>query len=469
MIALLAVFGLVGAALFPTGRHLGRGGYLIAGLPPLATLVWLVARLPRVLDGEVVTQHITWVRQLGIAIDLRLDGFAALMVLLVAGIGVVVFVYAAAYFRPTARRRPGTPACSRCSPASMLGLVLADNLLVLYGVLGAHVDHVVPADRQQLHEDPRPRGRARRRCSSPALGGLAMLAGFVLLGAGGRHVPPQRARRRSAAGGTVVTVALVLVLVGAFTKSAQYPFHAWLPGGDGRADAGQRLPPLGDDGEGRRLPDRPARAGLRRRCRSGVPIVLIVGAVTMIAGGLRGAAPDDLKLLLAYRHGEPARLPDRAVRARHAGGRRPPAASMLARPRGCSRPRCSWSVGIVDHHAGTRDLRRIPRPRRRAGACSPIVTVVSAASMAGVPLMFGFVAKESAFDGAASTTVSVGGRGVLAAVVAGSVLTVAYAFGCCGWLFGRPAGRAVATRTRRPAHRRARRRGSSARSPCCRR
>ena len=109
--ALLAVHGLVGLALFPTGARLGRRAFLVAALAPLATLAWLLTQMPGIVDGAVDTEHISWVGPLGLAVDLRLDGFAALMVLLVAGIGVVVFAYCAALLLPVERverphRRP---------------------------------------------------------------------------------------------------------------------------------------------------------------------------------------------------------------------------------------------------------------------------------------------------------------------------------------------------------------------------
>ena len=103
-------------------------------MPSAATVVWLAAVAPGVLDGDVRTSHVAWIPSLGVDLDLRLDGFAALMLVLVAGIGVLVV-----------RLRRGATSPSGAAPTSaslgllvlfagaMLGLVLADNLLVLYG------------------------------------------------------------------------------------------------------------------------------------------------------------------------------------------------------------------------------------------------------------------------------------------------------------------------------------------------
>ena len=89
---------------------------------PAATLVWLLAALPDVVDGEVRTEHVEWIPELGVDLDLRLDGFAALMLLLVAGIGVLVVAYAWRYFhRPDAGRRAPRSGCSCCSPGRWSG------------------------------------------------------------------------------------------------------------------------------------------------------------------------------------------------------------------------------------------------------------------------------------------------------------------------------------------------------------
>jgi NADH:ubiquinone oxidoreductase subunit 5 (subunit L)/multisubunit Na+/H+ antiporter MnhA subunit len=95
MMGLLLLLHLgVGLAVIAAGAPLGRRALPIAALPSLVSVAWLVTRLPDVLDGGVITESVRWVPQLGLALDLRLDGFAALMVLLVSGIGVLVFTYA---------------------------------------------------------------------------------------------------------------------------------------------------------------------------------------------------------------------------------------------------------------------------------------------------------------------------------------------------------------------------------------
>ena len=143
---------------------------------------------------------------------------------------------------------------------SMVGLVLADDLLVLYTCweLTRVTSYLLIGNE---HANARPGPRPSRRCWSPGAGGLAMLIGIVAIGqAAGTF--QLSAILESPPSGPTVTAGLVLVLLGATTKSAQYPFH---PGfrGHGGAGAGQRLPALGHDGEGRHLPRGPAGPRLR--------------------------------------------------------------------------------------------------------------------------------------------------------------------------------------------------------------
>ena len=288
-------------------------------------------------------------------------------------------------------------------------------------VLGADVGHVVPADRQPTTTTRRPARPRCRRCSSPALGALAMLAGFIVLGqAAGTYRlsailadPPSAAPRSRSPSCSI--------LVGAFTKSAQYPFHCWLPGGDGRPDAGQRVPPLGDDGQGRRVPRRPAGAGVRRPSTLWRPLVVTRRRRHDDRSAACGpCASTDLKLLLAY--GTISQLgfmiavfgwgtadgDDRRLRA---------CCSPTARSR---RPR-SWSSASSTTSTAPATSAGCPGPGRLGGRRSSS-TVVAAASMAGVPLLFGFIAKEADFDGVRRP--GLGGALALAGVVVGSVLTV---------------------------------------------
>ena len=419
MIALLALHAAVGLGLVAFGGRLGRRSTAVAAVGPAAVLVWLAVVAGGVLDGRPRTEGVAWVPALGLDLDLRLDGYAALFVLLIAGIGVAIFAYSARYLPRRGEGSARLVGLLVLFAGSMLGLVLADDMIVLFGFweLTSITSFLLIGHD---HESPRARAAALQALLVTGAGGLALLAGVVLIGqeAGTYRLSAVLADPPS---GPAVTAGLVLVLVGAFSKSAQYPFHSWLPAAmvaptpvsaylhsATMVTAGVYL--IG------RLAPAFAGVGLWR------PLVVTVGLVTMVAGGLRALRRHDLKLLLA--HGTVSQLglmvlllglgtPDALV-----------AGCALVLAHGLFKAALFMVVGIVEHEAGTRDLRRLGRwgrDWRPAG----VVMLVSAASMAGVPLTFGFVAKEEDLAALAGGRFTLAGL-VAAVVVAASMVTAAY-------------------------------------------
>ena len=217
--------------------------------------------------------------------------------------------YCADYFHHhdghTEKRLPSFAAELVAFSGAMFGLVISDNMLLLY------VFWELTTVLSFLLVGHYAERATSRRAATQALmvttaGGLAMLVGIVILGQQRRHLPAVRpggpTRRRAPRSASAV----VLVLIGALSKSAIVPFHFWLPGRDGRADPGQRLPARRRDGQGRRLPRRPADPRLRRRAR-------------LATGGRHPRLRDDDHRRLAgrprvrpqahprVRHGQPAR------------------------------------------------------------------------------------------------------------------------------------------------------------------
>ncbi|MCW2747166.1 MAG: monovalent cation/H+ antiporter subunit, partial [Nocardioidaceae bacterium] len=219
----------IAAALAPVlVRWLDRRAFYVLSAIPAATFVWLVLQTDRVTGTGTITQSYSWIPQLGFTLSFSLNTLTWLMTLLVTGVGALVLFYCAQYFSV------GDPAMWRFSAVltafagAMLGLVLADDLLLLY------VFWEVTTVLSYLLIGHNPERKANRRAAMNALlvttfGGLAMLIGIVLMGnaAGTYRIseilidPP---------GGTSVTVAVLLILVGAVSKSALVPFHFWLPG-----------------------------------------------------------------------------------------------------------------------------------------------------------------------------------------------------------------------------------------------
>ncbi|MDQ3980766.1 MAG: DUF4040 domain-containing protein [Actinomycetota bacterium] len=417
LLFLLTLHAVAGVSVLAGGRRLGRWGLLIGGFAPVLTIAWVASRTGRVFDGEVLAERADWVPDLGLALDVRLDSFAVLMTILVSGIGALVFAYGWWYFG-RAEKVGRAAGLLTLFAGSMLGVVLADNLLMLY--VCWELTSVTSYLLIGLDDtEPDARAAALHALLVTGMGGLAMLGGFVLLGleAGTFRISAIVAAPPT---GTSVNIALLFVLLGAFTKSAQYPFHSWLPSAmvaptpisaylhsAAMVKAGVYLIA--------RLAPAFAAAGAWRA------IVVTGGLVTMIAGGLRALRPFDLKQLLAF--GTISQLGFMVVLLGIGLPEATAAGCALLLAHGLFKAALFMVVGIVDHEAHTRDIRSIPllgagwTPTRLVG-------VVSAASMAAVPPLAGFIAKEEAYG--ALVHGSAVDRAVLAGIVAGSILTVVY-------------------------------------------
>ena len=356
------------------------------------------------------------------------------MALLVAWIGVVVCLYSRAYFSARTDGLGRTAGLILLFAASMLVLVLADNLLLLY--VGWELTTVtsyllIGNDHTKLHA----RAAALHALLLTSVGGLAMLAGFVLVGqAAGTY--RMSAILAAPPSGTTVTVGVVLVLVGAFSKSAQYPFHSWLPG------AMAAPTPVSAYLHSATM----VKGGVYLIARFAPafhtvgpwrPLVLTVGLVTMVVGGLRALRQHDLKLLLAF--GTVSQLGLLVVLFGTGTTRATTAGCAMLVAHAVFKASLFMVVGTIDFLTGTRDLRRIPVVGR---AWRPYVTlvVVSAAAMVGFPLGLAFVGKEEGYAALVDTPFS-GSTVVLVGLVIGSALTAAYSCRFVWGAFGPAAGR----------------------------
>ncbi|MCB1284549.1 MAG: DUF4040 domain-containing protein [Microthrixaceae bacterium] len=438
MTALLALHLIGGLGIVVAGDRIGRRGFYLALAGPLAVLAWLGTQIGSILgdDAAAVTQHVEWVPALGLNIDLRLDAFAALMVLLVSGIGVLVFLYATRYFGD------GAGVGRLCGllvlfSGSMLGLVLADNVLFLYTCweLTAVTSFLLIGNN---HTETAARAAALQAILTTALGGLAMLGGFIVIGneAGTFRLSAILADVPTT---TPAQIGLGLVLVGAATKSAQFPFQSWLPGAMAAptpvsaylhsatmVKAGVYLVA--------RLSPAVLAVGWFR------PTVIAVGLITMILGGLSALRPTDLKALLA--NGTISQLGFLFVIFGVGTDEAMLAGSLMLLSHGLFKAALFMGVGIIDHQAKTRDLAELPvldgrwRPVR-------VFMSISAASMAGIPLAFGFVAKETVLEALTGSGID-GGWIVVAGVVVGSALTAAYSIRIIWGTFVWPSRRVAA-------------------------
>ena len=422
MFVLLALHLVVGIAIVAIGSALGRRAFLLAAVAPLATVIWAASRAGGVLDGRPVTESFRWVGALGVTIDLRLDAFALVMVALVSGIGLLICIYSLGYFshdKPGLGRLAGV---LTLFAGAMLGVVLSDHLIALFVFweLTSVTSYLLIGNDDT---NPRARAAALQAIFITGAGGLAMMAGLIIIGQAGGSYRISELLVDPPTGGAV-NAGLVLVLLGAFTKSAQSPFSSWLP-------AAMVAPtPVSAYLHSATM----VKAGVYLVARlapmfaltgSWRLLVLIVGATTMLVGGLRALRQHDLKLLLAY--GTVSQLGFMMLLFGVGDYHIAEAGIVLLLAHGAFKAALFMVVGIVDHETGTRDVRELHGFGPVAGwRAVKVVAVVSAASMAGLPPLFGFIAKEKALDGYLEHGDFGGGTAALVVIVLASILTFAY-------------------------------------------
>ncbi|WP_040696616.1 Na+/H+ antiporter subunit A [Nocardia vinacea] len=398
-------------------RALGRNGFYVLALVPFGGLGWVIANW-----GRTQRVRVGWAPSIEMNIELRFDSLAAIMSALVLGIGAVILAYCARYFEDDEPRLQVFAAQLVAFAGAMFGLVTSDNMLLLF------VFWEMTTVLSFLLVGHNAEQAVSRRAAIQALlvtgaGGLAMLVGIVILGqVSGSYLlsdlfagPPS---------GIAVDVAVVLLLVGALSKSAIVPLHFWLPG------AMAAPTPVSAYLHAAAM----VKAGVYLVARLAPvfatspawhPLILTLGVASMVLAGLRSLQVTDLKLVLAF--GTVSQLgflimlvglgtPDAAL-----------AGVTLIVAHALFKACLFMVVGIIDHGAGTRDLRELSGLGRRAPVLCG-VAVLAALSMAGIPPLVGFVGKESAL--AAVLDADVLGEPAKAAlavgVVLGSILTVGY-------------------------------------------
>nr|WP_230416437.1 Na+/H+ antiporter subunit A [Micromonospora tarapacensis] len=429
--ALVAVHALTAVIAPALVRLCGRNALYLVALAPGATLVWALTQTAGVRSGDPVVETVPWVPQLGLELALRMGTLSWLMVALVGGVGALVLAYSARYFRNDDAGLGRFAAVFVAFAGAMLGLVVSDDLLLLY------VFWELTTVFSYLLIGSDPAKRASRRAAMQALlvttlGGLAMLAGFVMLG---QHAGSYRWSEIAGnlPGGGYLAVAVVLILLGALSKSAIFPFSFWLPGAMAAptpVSAYLHAAAMVKGGVFLVALMGPALAG----SAPWRPVLLAAGLVTMFLGGWAALRQVDLKLLLAY--GTVSQLGLLMVIL--GGGTRDTALAGVAMllAHALFKATLFLTVGVIDHATGTRDLRELAGLGRRAPALA-VVAGLAAASMAGLPPMAGFVAKEAAVEAllhGGATELA-----VLAGVLLGSALTVAYTL---RFLWGAFAGKA---------------------------
>ena len=422
MILSLAAFAVVGLATPWLTRVLGRRVFPLIALVPAGVFVLLLTWLPGVLAGDPVVEVVPWIPQLGIALSFRIDALALLLALIVTGVGALVLLYCTHYFADDEPALGRFAALLLTFAGVMLGLVTADDVFLLFTFWEATsvLSYLLIGHYTGRKES---RGAALQALTVTTFGGLAMLVGLVVLVTAGGTTSLSELIAEPVSG-AAAEWGIALVLVGAISKSALVPFHFWLP-------AAMAAPtPVSAYLHAAAM----VKAGvyLVARLAPGYadltvwhPIVIVLGVLTMLVGGWRALRQYDLKLLLAY--GTVSQLGFLIIVTGYGTRDAALAGVALLLAHAMFKAALFLVVGIIDHSAGTRDWRRLSGLGRRMPVIATI-TIVAAASMAGAPPLFGFVAKEAVFasfldgvaEGAAWAWVALTGA------VLGSVLTVAY-------------------------------------------
>ncbi|MDL4815188.1 Na+/H+ antiporter subunit A [Actinomadura opuntiae] len=427
LLLLLAAYCAAAAAAPVLVRAIGRDAFaplaaVLAAAAGWAALPWLDGGAPR-------TESWSWIPGLGLHPYLRSDPLTWMMTVIVGGVGALVVLYCGRYFTGAEPKLAAFAGELVAFAAAMLGLILADDLVLLY----VFWELTTVLSYLLIGYDAE-RGMARRAATQAIVittfGGLAMLVGLVLLGqAAGTHrlsaivaAPPH---------GGAVTAAVALILVGALSKSALVPFGLWLPGAMAAPTPvsaflhAAAMVKAGVFLVARLAPAFAGTPGWR-------PVVLGCGVATMLLAGWRALREHDLKLLLAY--GTVSQLGFMFVLL-GAGNRVAALAGFtVLLAHALFKSALFLAVGVVDHSTGTRDLRKLSGLGRR----TPVLygaSVAAAASMAGVPATLGFAGKEAAYEA------FLGGDAALVALVTvGSALTAGYSLRFLWGAFARKEG-----------------------------
>lgn len=393
LIAVLSGFAL--AAVAPLLHRLARRyiGWVMA-LLPLALFGWFLNQDAAIAAGAHLQETTPWVPHFGVSLSFYLDGLSLLMALLVTGIGALIMIYAGSYLRDD-------PALGKfylyilIFMASMLGVVLADNLLTLFVFWElTSISSYLLIGYKHTYADSRK--AALQALVVTGAGGLAMLAGFILLGgvAGTFEISALLEQGEAIRGSELYVPLLLLIALGAFTKSAQFPFHFWLPGAMAAptpvsaylhsatmVKAGvyllARLSPVLHETQAWQL------------------LLIGFGLATMFTGGYLAVLQRDLKRILAY--STVSSLGMMVMLLGWGTKIAVEAAVLFLLVHSLYKGALFLVAGTIDHETGTRDIRRLGGLWR----VMPLIAIgaaLAALSMSGLPPLLGFVGKELIYE-----------------------------------------------------------------------
>jgi multicomponent Na+:H+ antiporter subunit A len=393
LLAVLIGFLLAPAAtlIYPTLRQ--SIGWLVP-LIPLGLLLYFASFIQRIEDGEIITESYEWVPSLGVNLTFRLDGLSLLFALIITGMGTLVFLYAGGYLK-------NHPQLGRFYTyilvfmASMLGLVLSDNIIsvfVFWELTSISSYWLISF----YHDREESREAARTALLVTGSAGLVLLAGMVLLGilANTWEISTMLPLHETIQDDPLYVAALVLIVIGAFAKSAQFPFHFWLP------MAMEAPAPVSAYLHSATM----VKAGIYLLARlhpilGGTDewhfIVILGGGITMLLGGYMAWQQTDIKRILAY-----TTISALGIMVFLLGigtGMAVKAALLFVVVHALYKGAFFLIGGSIDHETGTRDITRLGG-LRTAMPITAGAAAIAGLSMAGIPPLLGFVGKEVIYE-----------------------------------------------------------------------
>ncbi|WP_368485449.1 monovalent cation/H+ antiporter subunit A [Pseudoalteromonas sp. SD03] len=390
-IPLLSLLGSVISAC--TGKLSRNQATSLTAITPLAALAITLYHAPAVLAGETIRFSAQWIPALGLDISLRLDGLSLLFLFMILGIGLLVILYAR-YYLSQNDSLPKLFSYLMLFMTAMLGIVMSNNVIQLWVFWELTSISSFLLISYWWHKSEARKG-ARMALAVTGAGGLALLGGLMLLGdiVGSYNLDTILASKAIIQSHDLYELALVLVLLGAFTKSAQFPFHFWLPhamAAPTPVSAYLHSATMVKAGIFLLARFYPALAGTD----TWFLLVGLTGLTTLLFGAYIALFKHDLKGLLAY------------STISHLGlitlllGLDTQLATVAAIfhiiNHATFKASLFMATGIIDHETGTRDMRKLNGMWRYLPYTATLA-MVAAAAMAGVPLLNGFLSKEMFF------------------------------------------------------------------------
>ena len=402
---------------------------IISSLVMAALFAWLLGMLPRVQSDGLVLQTLHWMPSAGISLSFYLDGLALLFGLIITGVGALIFFYAGYYFDDPAEHSRFIIWLSAFAGA-MLAIVLAGNILMMFIAweLTSITSFILIGFKGAKEAEARE--GAFKALFVTGAGALALIIGLVMLSAAAGQIlhPTENMRFVGEFASILKAKTLhehdwymlfaVLILLGGFTKSAQFPFHFWLPGAmSAPTPASAYLHSATMVKAGIYLFARLSPVMYQNELWTSS--LLTVGLVTMLVGAYFAVKQNDLKGLLAYSTVSKLGAIVAMIGLPNQSGLKAAFVGIIAHA--CYKSALFLVAGTIDHATGTRSIDRLGGLRERM----PVmfwVTVISALSMAGLPFLLGFVAKETLLDAMLHYTAPWTGL-VMLVVIASAALT----------------------------------------------